>query len=97
MSEETFVAYITKYAMTQGIYAVRARRCSANGMIEQVTRTSGVASYYLGEGRDWHLTWESALAKAEDMRKRKIQSLQKSILKMSALKFSRPIAVEEKP
>ena len=39
-------------------------------------------------GKDWHRTPESALARAEEMRKAKIASLKKSIAKLEAMTFS---------
>jgi len=39
------------------------------------------------EKGDWHVTQESALAKAEQMRQDKIKSLEKSLEKMKRLTF----------
>lgn len=43
--------------------------------------------YYHGEGNDWHRTKESAIAKAEEMRKKKIASLKKQIEKLEKMEF----------
>ena len=41
-------------------------------------------------GKDWHRTPEQALARAEEMRLAKIESLKKSIKKLEGLKFIAP-------
>jgi len=78
--------YITKYALTQGIYETEAEECGAEfkGMIRTGKEYS---SYYHGEGKDWHRTREGAIKRAEEMRERKIQSLRKQIQKLENLKF----------
>lgn len=82
-TKERFTAYITKYALTEGIFEAEGEE--SNGY------------FYYGKGgydrnqacpEDWHRTREEAVARAEDMRKRKIASLKKSIAKMEALRFS---------
>jgi hypothetical protein len=52
----------------------------------------GEHNYAHGEGRQWHRTQESALARAESMRKAKIASLRKSIARLEALSFAREAA-----
>lgn len=79
--------WITKYALTQGIYEIDARRCDnvvSNDMIESIKNTG---SYYHGEGRDWHLSKEDAIKKAEEMRQKKIANLENQIEKLRGLKF----------
>lgn len=76
--------WITKYALTQGIFEAEAE------VIEDGTvrvRQEFIVSYYHKEGRDWHKTKESAVAKAEEMRKKKIASLKKQIEKLEKKKF----------
>lgn len=84
MAEE-FDGYVTVYALTEGIRKIKLRSTSVLGMVY----AAGVQypmSYY-GEGKDWHRTLESAVARANDMRGKKIASLRKSIEKMESLKF----------
>lgn len=69
--------WITKYALTKGVYAVEnVARCGSidNGMIKV-----GNHGYFHGEGKDWHLTEASALARAEAMRTSRIAALRKQI------------------
>lgn len=76
-------AYITKYALTKGILEKEAEECG-NGMI--ATREKWNA-YFHGEGKEWHRTKEEAIKRAEEMRKKKICSLEKQIEKLERMKF----------
>lgn len=78
-------AWITKYALTQGILGIDAKECGSNGMIEDTDRSHGPFNYYHGEGRDWHRTEEAALARAEQMRQDKLVSLRKQITKLERM------------
>lgn len=81
-----FTAWITKYALTEGIYELRVIPASADGgMVEAVGAT--YATYYHVEGRDWHRTRVAAVARAETLRKAKIASLRKSITKLEKMEF----------
>lgn len=77
--------WITKYALTTGIIEAEAEECE-HDMI-RAHENSFCPSYYHKEGRDWHRTKESAIAKAEEMRQKKISSLKKQIKKMEDMKF----------
>ena len=86
---ETIRVWITKYALTQGIYEVEVTECD-NGMVSQKPQKGSLCnmnSYYHGEGREWHRTREGAVAKAEAMRKKKIAAIRKQLLKLEAMKF----------
>ena len=43
--------------------------------------------YFHGEGREWHRTKESAIDKAEEMRKKKIETMKKQIEKLEKMEF----------
>ena len=77
--------WITKYALTTGIIEAEAEECE-HDMI-RVYKDSFYPSYYHKEGREWHRTKESAIAKAEEMRQKKISSLKKQVKKMEDMKF----------
>jgi uncharacterized membrane protein len=83
-SEPIFRAWITKYAISEGIYEIDARVCSpvSQTMIEHV----GKSNIYF-HNDDWHRTRESAVARAEEMRKAKIASLRKQIAKLEKKVF----------
>lgn len=78
--------YVTRYALTKGIYQVEAKLVR-EGMVE-VKSVSGTMTYYL-HGKDWHETKESAIARAEEMRKTKIGSLKKQVARFEKMDFER--------
>ena len=81
--------YITKYALTAGIMEVDAEQSSvAPSMVSWKNQEGWGEQNAHGEGKDWHRTKESATARAESMRLKKIASLKASIKKMEKLKFS---------
>lgn len=80
-----FKAFITKYALTDGIKEVEVEVCDEYpGMV----KGSGLFALYHGEGKEWHRTRESAVKKAEEMRVNRIASLKKQITKLEKLKFT---------
>ncbi len=52
-----------------------------------VVKCKSYDAYYHGEGKDWHRTKESAVAKAEAHRQMRLKSLRKQLAKIEALKF----------
>lgn len=74
--------FITKYALTTGIFAADVEDCG-NGMVREAVR---FGSFF--HGKEWHLTREAAIKHAEVMRLKKVHSLNKQIAKLEALKFS---------
>lgn len=77
--------YITKYALTYGIFSVEGS-LSADGTAVRYKREGGYLSE-IAHGQDFQLTEEDALARAEEMRIAKLKSLDKQIKKVSAIKF----------
>lgn len=77
--------FITKLALTKGIVELEAKPCIdvSEYMIE--TRSNGYSVYY--HKKDWYLTKEEAIKKANKMRDRKIVSLKKQIEKLEKLNF----------
>lgn len=75
-------AWITKYALTKGILEKEVEDCG-DGMVSERGR------YFLAcyRGTDWHTDKKSAIAKAEEMRKKKIASLKKQIENLERMKF----------
>lgn len=72
----------SKYALTIGIMEQYAERISTS-MVEVDSM------YYLhGEGVEWHLTRESAVARAKTMRDRKIANLRKQLARLESLTFN---------
>jgi hypothetical protein len=79
--------WITKYATTEGIFEVEGEVTEIASMLRYSDQHS-CNRYVHGEGRDWHRTKESAIARAEVMRKAKLASLRKSIAKLEAKRFT---------
>lgn len=82
--------WITKHALTQGIWEVDAALSGTSKNMIQVRRDKNdnhpwsAMYYHKGE---WHEKKEHALAHAEDMKERKLASLRKQIAKISKLSF----------
>lgn len=74
--------WVTKNALTNSIMEVDAELCS-DTMIRWTD--DGYVCYAHGKG--WHITLESAIERAEEMRQAKIVSLHKKIKKLEELKF----------
>ena len=80
--------FITKYALTAGI---EVREVEQDPVFAHMVTTPGnFRQSFFVEGKDWHRTWESALARAEVMRRAKIVSLEKSLTRMREKPFTRP-------
>lgn len=83
---KTGIFWISKYALTQGVFSIKADISdTSDGML--VDRSGGYASYYHGEGREWHRTKEGACAKAEEMRISKLRSIEKQEKRLRDLVF----------
>lgn len=77
--------YVTKYALSSGIFSVKAL-VNADGTMASYKPEGAYFSAYV-HGQDFHLTEELALQRAEEMRIKKLQSLDKQIKKLSTIKF----------
>ena len=81
-------AFVTKVIPKDGIIQeVEAYRSERNPDILAV-KVGLWPDYYRGQGKQWHLTREAAITRAEEMRVHKIESLKKQITKLENLKFS---------
>lgn len=86
---ETFFAYITKYALTSGLQRVEVEATEFPSMVCATDRDRPHDCYH-GEGEEWHRTWESALSRAEKMREDKLKSIEKQRAKLEKMVFKRP-------
>ena len=82
MSELTKI-YVTKYALSAGIFEVDAK------VADDMASFKRGDSYFMefAHRNEFYLTREAAVVRAEEMRIKKLQSLEKSAKKISALKF----------
>lgn len=76
--------WITKYALSKGI---KEKEVEQSDEFPEIVCGKDLYDSYHGEGKEWHRTKESALAKAEEMRKKRIASLRKQIEKLEKLRF----------
>ena len=81
--------WITKYALTKGIYEIDAEFCESVDPTMQMIKnpTNRYGEYYNGEGKEWHKTKEKAVEGANSMRLDKIKSLKKQIEKLEKMEF----------
>ena len=88
MKNEQITAWITKYALTSGIQKVSGtvHHDTNNTLLSYPGNHRSVIHYVWHKA--WHRTPEAALARAEEMRKKKIAGLKKSIAKLEVIKFS---------
>jgi len=79
-------AWVTKYALTTGILVVDGK---VNDSVPSLLsyRDGGYTVYVHNEGKEWHLTPEAALAKAEEMRLKKIAAVKKKLEKLESMTF----------
>lgn len=77
-------AYITRYALTQGILEVEGELSERYATMFCCKRTGFTSQNY--HGSDWHLTLEAAQAHAEKMVAKKIVSLTKSLAQLKNYK-----------
>lgn len=82
--KEQFTAYITKYALTSGILEVQAEWTEGSDMVTY--KTVGSSFRQCAHKNDWWRDVDSAKARVEVMRTKKIASLNKSVMKMMSLK-----------
>lgn len=77
--------WITKYALTKGIIETEAKLTSKDSVsVTEFDPRLEMHWFYKG---DWHKDKESAIKRAEEMRKKKIESLKKQIKKLEKMRF----------
>jgi hypothetical protein len=81
--------WITKYALTQGIFQVEAADPAKDKWpdILSVKQENTYPQHFHGEGRDWHRTEAEAIARANEMVADKISSLKKQLKKLEKTVF----------
>lgn len=76
--------WIAKYSLTKGIFEAEVEDCGG-GMVSG--KSNGFPVCYHGQGIEWCKTKAAAIARAEEMRKKKISSLKNQIDKLEKMKF----------
>jgi len=84
MEQKLEKIWVTKYALTEGIFTIYIEHTDIDRSISLPDE-----QHFHGYARkgEWHRTEEEAKAKAEEMRIKKIASLKKQIKKLEEMKF----------
>lgn len=85
--------YISKYALSTGIKEVEGFIHATIGdgdmLVCPCQKPRCGNEIYHGNGLDWHETREGAVAKAEQMRTKKIAALRKQIERLEKMRFDK--------
>lgn len=76
--------WITKYAITRGIYEMEISSISDDG---NTVHGKAWNDTFRGEGKNWCRTREEAVKRADAMRLKRIEDLKKQIAKLEKMKF----------
>ena len=82
--QKTF--YVTKYALTAGIMAVRGEISKTNPNMLCYTTDDGKYTQY-AHSKDWNSDLDEAITDCERRRETKIKSLKKQIAKLEKMEF----------
>jgi len=77
----------TRYCLTDGITEHEAERFENSELVTIRKIGSGCDMHLHGEGKDWHRSLESAITRANEIKIKKLQSLDKQIKKISDIEF----------
>lgn len=80
----TRIIWVTKYALTSGVFSVQAETRDDTYYYSRPGADSISQQFCLGE---WHLSLDEANAKAEKLRIKKIEALKKKITALEKLTF----------
>ena len=86
VSRKNIRVWISKYALTKGVFEETVDQDEDHPTLVSVVGVR-YSTYYHGNGKDWHMTKELAVKRAEKMRAAKISSLTKQIAKIKAIEF----------
>lgn len=81
------IVYISKYALSKGIFEMEAEVCESTSPDMIVGVGQNKYTFYHGKGKNWHLTTADAIAAAKKKRDNKINSLKEQISKLEQLTF----------
>ena len=86
VEDEKITAWVTKYALTTGIDKVSGNVC--HGISSEMLSYGTQSFHATAHGDEWHRTEAEAVARAEQMRLKKIAGLEKQIAKLKKLSFT---------
>lgn len=87
MDSDPRIVYITKYALTQGIWEMCEIKMEhvKDDKVMVVSSSGSTNGRMVFHGKDWHFTLEAAQARVKDMITAKLDSLRKEKSKLIAL------------
>lgn len=90
--KQTYTVYVTQYALTDGIREKKVLLCGSDVQCADINQCIMVQDAENSRNvfyhkPHWHVKREDAIKQAELMKARKVQSLNKQIAKINALKF----------
>jgi lipocalin len=83
-----FQAWISKYALTRGLYEVTVTQSVNDPTFDRVVGVQNEG--YVDEGKNWHRTRGEAVLRAKDLRDARVASLRKQISKLEGMTFEVP-------
>ena len=85
---ERFTAWITKYALTQGIHERMVEDCFdiSPTMVTTIKREGEYSAVHFF-GQDWHRTKADAIKRAREMQTKRLESIDQQRARIAALKF----------
>lgn len=87
--------WITKYALTLGLFEAEVAK-HGDGLVRLIEhKTLGRGKLFHTEGREWHRTFQSALARCEEMREAKLKSLENQAAKIRKLDFEKMVDLRQ--
>lgn len=94
-----FTAYVTKYALTQGILCVQGYLTESGDALLCYDEKGAMnhTSHAHGEGREWHRTFEGARDRAKEMVSNKRSSIARQLRKLDRLTFHLSAVVTVNP
>lgn len=78
--------YVTKYALTEGIFPIQAELVDDGKYVSQTDNKPGHLRLFLGRS-DYALTIKDAQVQAKDKLKRKVASMKKQLRKFETMSF----------
>ena len=76
----------TKYCLTDGITEHDVEQCN-DTMVRIPKSDKGYEVFLHGEGKEWHRSLESAVYRANEVKIKKLQSLDKQVKRIGAIEF----------
>lgn len=77
----------TKNCLINGITEHEGEQFEGGELVSITNTDKNCVSHLYGEGREWHRSLESAITRANEIKIKKLQSLDKQVKKISAIEF----------